>query len=71
MAPMRPEPKEPRRFARRRARLITAAVVLVGFLGWYDAMRNQGRLFICDLAALAGQAGALALCREAGTGVDN
>ena len=49
--------------ARHWVKLTAVAVALSGFLGWYDAVRNQGRLFLCDMAALVGQGDALPLCR--------
>ena len=39
------------------------ALVVAGFLGWYDAVRNNGRLFVCDAAALFGQSDAVSFCR--------
>ena len=39
------------------------ALVVAGFLSWYDAVRNNGRLFVCDAAALVGQGDAIPFCR--------
>jgi tetratricopeptide (TPR) repeat protein len=41
------------------------AVAFIGFLGWYDTVRNRGGLFVCDVAALAGQSAVISFCREA------
>ncbi|MDP7099273.1 MAG: hypothetical protein QF511_12340 [Rhodospirillales bacterium] len=46
-------------------KLTAAALALSGFLGWYDATRNQGRLFLCDVTALVGQSAAIPFCKEA------
>ncbi len=40
------------------------AVALSAFLGWYDTVRNQGRLFVCDVAGLVGQKEAIPICPE-------
>lgn len=36
-------------------RTIALVVALSAFLGIYDALRNKGRLLLCDLAGVVGQ----------------
>ncbi len=54
------------RIARHWGTATLLALALTGFLGWYDAVRNQGLLFVCDVMALVGQNEAIAICREGG-----
>ena len=44
---------------------IAVALGLTAFLSWYVAMRNKGRLFLCDVAALVGLRDAIPFCRDA------
>ncbi len=50
--------------ARHWGALTAVALALSAFLGWYDPVRNQGRLFLCDVAGLVGQKEAMPICRE-------
>ena len=50
--------------ARHWGKATALALVVAGFLGWYDAVRNNGRLFVCDAAALLGQSEAVLFCRD-------
>ncbi len=40
------------------------ALALSAFLGWYEPIRNQGRLLLCDVAGLVGQKEAIPICSE-------
>ena len=64
MAEAETERKTPRWIAHPWAKAtVVALLALSGFLGWYDAVRNNGRLFICDVASFAGESDALSICR--------
>ena len=41
------------------------ALAFAGFLGWYEGVRNQGQLFLCDVTALFGQGDAIPMCLTA------
>ncbi|MBT7976742.1 MAG: hypothetical protein HN557_08795 [Rhodospirillaceae bacterium] len=57
--------KNQSRIARHWGKATVVATLLVAFLGWYDVVRNKGDLFLCDVAALAGQKEAVNFCRKA------
>ena len=63
--------RERGRFSRHWGKVTVVALALAAFLGWYDSVRNQGWLFICDLASVAGQSGELAVCSEDETPPDH
>ncbi len=44
--------------------VISIAVALAAFLGWYGDVRNQGKVFICDVAAVVQLADLLPFCAE-------
>ncbi len=45
-------------------KVVPVALALSAVLGWYDAVRNNGRLFICDVAGIVGQQDALSICQD-------
>ena len=48
----------------RLGKLIAFALLISAFLGWYDGVRNNGRLFLCDIASFFDKTGRFAVCRE-------
>ena len=50
-------------FARHWGKATVLTLAVAGFLGWYEPVRNQGRLFLCDVATLVGQSEAIPICR--------
>jgi hypothetical protein len=50
--------------ARRWGYLVLVAGTVVGFLGGYDTLRNDGKLFVCDVAGLIGQGAVVPGCVE-------
>ena len=56
--------KTPGWIAHHRAKAMVIALALSSFLVWYDAVRKNGRLFICDAASLVGESEAIPMCRE-------
>jgi len=44
--------------------MTVVVLTLSDFLGWYDAVSSQGRLFLCDVAGLVGQKEAIPICRK-------
>ena len=50
--------------ARHWGKATAVALAVSAFLAWYEPVRNQGRMFLCDAAALVGQKQAMPICRE-------
>ena len=59
------ETKQRNWIARHWGKATAVALALSAFLGWYEPVRNQGRLFLCDVVALVDQSEAMPICREA------
>jgi hypothetical protein len=49
---------------RHRGKIFIFALALSAFLNWYDTVRNQGILFLCDVAELFGKKGTISICSE-------
>ena len=58
------ETKKRGRIARHWGKATAVAVALTAFLGWYVGIRDQGHLFLCDVAGLVGQKEVLPICRD-------
>jgi len=64
VTPATTEKKKRSWIVRHWGKVITVALALSASLSWYDAVRNQGRLFFCDMAGLVGQKDAMPICRN-------
>lgn len=49
-------------FARQWGYVVLVAGAAAGFLGWYDTVRNNGKLFVCDMIGLIGQSELVSGC---------
>ena len=50
--------------ARNWGKIVAISVSITAFLGGYDVFRNNGKLFVCDIARLVGQENAISICIE-------
>jgi len=52
-------------------KVIAISLAFAAFLGWYDSVRNKGRLFLCDIASFVGQQEAMSICSKKASPVDD
>ena len=64
MVQVKAESKKHSWIARHWGKATALALASSAFVGWYDAVRSGGPIFLCDAAALVGQTDSLPFCAE-------